>query len=326
MKLFRVIANPEFHILFSKCLDLDLTISSTQIAKEESMLKHTPVFAVAGVLALGLITLGFAGKTTPATSGAFNVDSQHSDVQLITDGLTDWGKKKVNFTLGMARVNGEMQLDNANLDNSKLDLHIFPADSMAPVLGEDGKLKASWVANLANHTLVCFHSKKFVRTPDGKLQVTGDLVLTRIDRNVQLDPNEAYSGPVYGPPMVHHVTHEATLVFDITPATANGQKGAGLIATGSTSTSREQFPELVRAVLSTNWPPVVMDEKCTNPAGGSEDYRGFACTGTFMHAPGLPPAPVQVGEDYPGPLDFNNIVGNQLTIMVHLHLNPIPLA
>lgn len=294
-------------------------MAKTQNGKEESMLKHTAVFAVAGVLALVLITLGIAGKTTPATtSGAYLVDAQHSDVQLITDGTTDWGRKKINFTLGLARVNGELKLDDANVDQSKLDLHIYPANSEAPILGEDGKLKASWVANLANHTLVCFHSKKFVRTPDGKLQVTGDLVITRIDRNVELNPNEAYSGPVYGPPMVHRVVKEATLVFDITPA----PKGAGLVASGSTSTSREGYPELVRAVLSTNWPPVVMDENCTNPSGGTEDYSGFHCTGTFMHAHGLPPAPVQIGEDYPGPLDFNNIVGNQLTMQLHLHLNP----
>lgn len=70
-------------------------MAKTQNGKEESMLKHTAVFAVAGVLALVLITLGIAGKTTPATtSGAYLVDAQHSDVQLITDGTTDWGERK----------------------------------------------------------------------------------------------------------------------------------------------------------------------------------------------------------------------------------------
>jgi len=29
------------------------------------------------------------------------------------------------------------------------------------------------LADLANHTLVCFHSKKGVKLPDGKLQATG---------------------------------------------------------------------------------------------------------------------------------------------------------
>ena len=46
--------------------------------------------------------------------------------------------------------------------------------------------------------------------PDGKLQATGELTLTRVDRNVEVNPNEACVGSVYGPPMTHHVSQEAT--------------------------------------------------------------------------------------------------------------------
>ncbi len=284
------------------------------------MSKYKAAIAVTGILVFGALLVTVYAKSTPApTSGMFLVDTKHSEVQLITDGTTDFGRQKLNFTLGFARVNGTFNVDQANPENSKLDLHMFPANSDAPMLDENGKLKAEWVANVANHTLICFHSKKVVRTPDGKLQVTGDLVLTRIDRNIDIEPNEAYSGPVYGPPMVHRVVRDATFVFDLSAASA--QKGA-LQAMGSTAIAREGFPELVRAVISTNWPPVVMDENCTNPAGGTEDYRGFRCTGTFMEAQGLPPAPVRVGEDYPGPSDYNAIVGNQLTLMMNLRLKP----
>jgi polyisoprenoid-binding protein YceI len=282
------------------------------------MSKYKTAIAVLGILAIGALVMTVSGKTA-ATSGSWQVDPRHSDAQLITDGTTDFGRQKVNFTLGFARINGTFKIDDADPANSKLDLHIYPANSDAPILGEDGKLKAQWLANLANHTLMCFHSKKIVRTPDGKLQVTGDLVITRIDRNVDIEPTEAYSGPVYGPPIVHRVVREATFVVDLSGG--NGPKDP-LRATGSTSVSREGFPELVRAVVATNWPPLVMDEKCTNPSAGTEDYRGFRCTGTFMEAQGLPPAPTQIGEDYPGPSDYNSIVGNQLTIMVNLRLAP----
>lgn len=285
------------------------------------MLKHTAVIVVVGVLALGMITLGVAGKSS-STSGSWQVDSQRSEAQLITDGLTDYGKTKINFTLGFARVNGGFNLDDTNPANSKIDLHIYPANSMAPVLGEDGKLTASWLADAANHTLVCFHSKKLVRAPDGKLQATGDLILTRVDRDLQYNPGEDYRGPVYGPPVVHRVSREATFVFDLTPAGEKGKKDAAITASGSTSMSREGFPQLVRAVVAASWPPVVMNEKCENPSGGTEDYRGFRCTGTFMEAAGLPPAPTRLGEDYPGPSDFNRIVGNQLNILVKLRLTP----
>ncbi len=285
------------------------------------MSKYKTVAAVVAILALGAIVVSVSGKTTPATvNGMWNVDAKYSSAQLITDGTTDFGKQKINFTLGFARVNGTLTYNDADLASSKLDLHMYPANSDAPILAEDGKLKAQWLANVANHTLICFHSKKIVRGPDGKLQATGDLVITRVDRNVDIEPNEAYSGPVYGPPMVHRVVRDATFVIDL--SSPNGAKG-GLQAMGSTMMSRENFPELVRAAISTNWPPVVMgDEKCTDPAGGTEDYRGFRCTGTFMESTGLPPAPTRLGEDYPGPSDYNAVVGNELTIRINLHMTP----
>jgi polyisoprenoid-binding protein YceI len=276
------------------------------------MLKHMVVIAVAGALGLGV-----SGKPS-STTGAWQVDARHSDVQLVTDGTTDYGKTKINFTFGFTRVNGVVKLDDADPANSKFELHMYPATAMAPPIEEDGASKNRWLADLANQTLMCFHSKKVTRTPDGKLQVTGDLVLTRVDRNVTLNPGEDYRGPVYGPPMIHRVSREATFAFDLSAA----QKDAGLLASGSISVSRENFPQLVKAVLNTYWPPVVQDEECQNTAAGTEDYRGVQCSGTFMQASGLPPAPVQIGEDYPGASNFSAVAGNQLTILVHLRLTP----
>src|SRR5271166_5071635 len=161
------------------------------------MSKYKTVVAVAAILALGAIVVSVSGKSAPATAtGSWNIDAKRSSAQLITDGTTDFGKQKINFTLGFGRVNGTLNYNDADPSSSKLDLHIYPANSDAPILGEDGKLKAQWVANVANHTLICFHSKKIVRGADGKLQVMGDLVLTRVDRNVDIEPTEAYSGPV----------------------------------------------------------------------------------------------------------------------------------
>ncbi len=277
------------------------------------MLKRIALIAMAGFL-----TSGFSGAPSTTATGSWQVDSRQSSAQVITDGTTDFGKKNVSFTLGFARVNGTIKLDDANPANSKLDFSMYPATTSSPVIAENGKFKQEWLANVANHTLVCFHSKSVVRTPDGKLQATGELVLTRVDRNVQLDPTEAYSGPTYGPPMIHRVSREATFVFD---PPGSGQKG-GIELTGNTKMSRENFPQLVKAVVSTDWPPLVQDEQCQNPAGGTEDYRGYQCSGTFMEAPGLPPTPTQIGEDFPGASNFNAVVGNQLTIMVRLHLAP----
>ncbi len=281
------------------------------------MFKSTVLFAVAGMLAMST-------PTKPAfTSGSWQVDAHHSDAQLITDATTDYGKKKIDVTLGFARVNGRVQLDNNDLAKSSFDLRIYPANAMVPDIDEDGKFLSEWLSNLSNHTLICFHSKGAVRTAGGRLQTTGNLVLTRVDRNVEANPTEAYAGPVYGPPMMHRVSHEVTLVFDGPAADAKAQKDGEILMTGSTHMFREDYPQLVRAVVSTYWPPVVQDKSCQAPADASEDYRGSQCTGTMLMAPGLPEAPHAAGgEDIGVPQNFNAVVGNHLDIVVHLHLLP----
>jgi len=282
--------------------------------EEKKMLKYTVLFAVAGMLAMG------APSKSTFTGGSFQVDARHSDAQLITDATTDYGKRKIDVTLGFARVNGRVELHNDDLAKSTFDFRIYPATSMAPAINEDGKFLSDWLANLSNHTLVCFHSKGAVRTADGRLQTTGNLVLTRVDRNVDATPSESYAGPTYGPPMIHRVSREATFVFDFPPADGNGN---GIVASGSTRMFREDYPQLASAVVSTYWPPVVQDKNCQAQAGVGEDYRGSQCTGTLLEAPGLPEAPHAAnGEDVGAAQNFNTVVGNRLNILVHLRLLP----
>lgn len=284
------------------------------------MFKHTTLFALAG-----LFTLGVAGAPV-STDGTWQVDARHSDAQLITDGTTDYGKTKIDVALGVARVRGKLTLNNSDPTKSSVDFSIYPATSMQPVIDEDGKFLSRWLANLSNHTLVCFHSKAITRRPDGRLQATGTLVLTRVDRNVEATPSEGYAGPVYGPPMLHRVTHEETFIFDAPAGAASSQKNTSsgeIVLSGSTSMFREDFPQLVRAVVSTYWPPVVQDENCQAPAGAGEGYHGAQCTGTFVKTPSLPEAPqASNAEDVGAGQNFNEVVGNHLTILVHLRLTP----
>ncbi len=284
------------------------------------MLKHIAVFAVAVIVVLGVLGLG--GSTKPASlAGSWQVDPHHSTAQLVTDGTTNYGKTKTDFTLGFGRMNGTLKIDDGDPTKSNIVFRFFPATGMAPTITEEGKFLDQWLMNQSNQTLVCFHSKTVQRMPDGKVQTTGDLILTRVDRNVEVTPGEGYSGPVYGPPMIHRVSREATFVFDPPAADDSGQKDGAIRTTASTSLNREGFPQLLMAVVAAYWPPVVEDEKCQAPTGVSEDYRGFRCTGMFMEASGLPPAPTQLGEDYSGsPSNFNAVSGNHLTILVHMRL------
>jgi polyisoprenoid-binding protein YceI len=284
------------------------------------MLKHTAVLAVAVIVALGVLALG--AKKPTSTAGSWLVDARHSDAHLTTDGTTDYGKTKINITVGIGRVEGGLKLDDGDPTKSSVDLHIFPAMSMSPSIDEGGQFnKSRWLADQANHTIVCFHSKNVVRTSDGKLQSKGELSVVRVDRNVELTASEAYYGPVYGPPIIHRVVREATFVFDLAAADGNGKDGA-IEASAFTKVFREDFPAMVKTVVSTYWPPLVQDEQCRVPSP-SEAYGGAKCTGTFVQSPSLPEAPHATGgEDIGSRQNFNNLVGERLDIAVHLRLTP----
>ena len=252
------------------------------------------------------------------------MDARHSDAKITTDGTTDFGKSKIDVVLGFGRVNGEVKLVDGDSANSHVDLHIYPATTMDPVIAEDGQFKTKWLSNPANQTLLCFHSKQVTRTADGKLQATGELKLARVDRNVQADPSEAYSGPVYGPPMVHTVSKQATFIFDL-PSELKSKAERTLKMSGSTEMTREMFPQLLRAVVNTYWPPLVQDANCqaaSNPGRGRLSRWGM-CSGTVLQPPAPPQGPYSgAGEDYPGPSDYNAVSGNQLGIVLHMHLLP----
>lgn len=283
------------------------------------MLKHTLALAVAAVIVLGIVTTGVSSPPT-SVAGTFRVDSRHSDAQIVTDGTIDYGKKKIDITLGFGRVNGELTLNESDPAQSRFDFRFYPATTISPPIAEDGDFKARWLMNLANHTLVCFHSKKVVRTPEGRLQATGDLVVTRVDRNVVNSPGEDYAGPIYGPPIIHRLSHEATFVFDL-PASDESQKDGELRVSGSTKVFKEDFPQLVKAVVMTYWPPVVQDENC-QAAAPSESYSGPKCTGTFLEIPGLPSPDIRPGEDYSGQSNYSAVVGERLNILLHMRLTP----
>jgi len=284
------------------------------------MSKYMVALAVAVVVALGILTLN--AKAPVSLAGSWQVDARHSDAQLITDGTTDYGKTKIDVTLGFARVVGALKIDDGDPTKSSVDFHIYPAMSMGEPIEEDGKFKSRWMANRANNTMLCFHSKNVVRTSGGRLQTTGDLILVRVDRNVEIPaPSESYSGPVYGPPITHRTSHQATLVFD-SPASGSAQKDGGIEASATTKVFREDFPQLLKAVLNTTWPPLVQDENCKVPAA-SEAYSGAKCTGTYLQGPSLPEDPgMHIGEDYPGPSNFNAEVGERLNLIIHMHLTP----
>ncbi len=281
-------------------------------------------FAIGALIALGIAVLSASNPSSPS-GGSWRVDTRHSDVQLITDATTEYGKTKTDVTLGFGRVSGTVIFDGVDPARSSVELHFYPATSMTPPITEDGKFNNRWLANLANQTLICFHSKSVTRSGDGKLQVAGTLVLTRVDRTIQADPNEGYAGPVYGPPIIHRISQGAILVFESMSPDENSKEGGAMRQSASTKVFREDFPQLLRAVTATYWPPLVQDQNCQQTASMGEDYHGVACTGTMLVAPSLPEPPhAGNAEDigYTQASDFNTIVGERVNLLLHMRLLP----
>jgi polyisoprenoid-binding protein YceI len=186
------------------------------------MLRHTAGFAAAVILAAG-----FQGLDVPkeSVSGSWQADNRLSDAQLITEATTDYGKTTMNVTLGFARVNGIVRIEGNDPKESRVDIAIYPATSISPSINEDGIFLSDWLASRsAYHVLVCFHSKRVVQTPGGRLQAIGNLSLTRVDRNVELTmPNgglsEVQADP---PPVIHRSSHEVTFALDFPTAVGSG--------------------------------------------------------------------------------------------------------
>jgi len=192
----------------------------------------------------------FASIPARAQDGTWQVDAGHSIARLSLGA----GLQSVN--VGVAPVSGTVVFDSSD-----------PAD---PAVHLNIKSQSSEIS---------FKSERSAITSDGKLVVVGKLSVTRVERSVTMEPNEAYAGPVYGEPVRHTDTREVTLVSPVTslPAAQNG----AIQLSASTTVGREAFPQLLSVLEPGNWPSVVVeDENCTAPSTVGEDYSGAVCTGT----------------------------------------------
>jgi hypothetical protein len=204
--------------------------------------------------------------------------------------------------IGLARVSGVVVVDSNDLSDPSVNLKITPDN-------EEG----------ADHAKMSFTSKRSVMTNDGKLIVTGDLSVTRIERSVTADPNEAYAGPQFGDPVAHTDTHQIALTF-ADPRQLAARDGTMLLS-GMTSVIREDFPLLLDAVTLDDWPTVLVnDKKCEVPPTVGEGYSGVKCSGTVIAAVSNTEVPTGVGEGYNGFQPAVTPDQNHATITLNLKL------
>jgi len=235
----------------------------------------------------------------------------------------------------LARVTGKVKLDTNDLDASFFDLSIYPSDQdWWRALSPKGALPTGHLPGAAEHTLLTFKSTRILSTGNGKLEVIGDLTLTRVQRAIATTPSEAHAGPVQGDPVTHKETREITFLFPSVSAAYSSeplsptkmQKKGVLEIVGSARVEREEFPELPGAIKETSRPPIVQNEDCHTPSTLGKDSNRASCSATPM-APTQDnncQAPAFAGEDYSHP-QCTLAMGNQTTIVLELKfLHTVP--
>jgi len=258
-------------------------------------------------LVTGKVSMALAWLLVLAVSSSSPAHAQETwrlDPQLSIARLS-LGSGSNALEIGLARVSGVVVFDSNDPTDPSVNLEITPGDDTG---GEYAKMR--------------FTSKRSVMTRDGKLIVTGDLSVTRIERSVTADPNEAYAGPQFGDPVAHTDARQITLAFD-DPRGFLAHHGTKPLA-GTTSAIREDFPRLLDVLTLDDWPTVLVnDKKCEAPPTVGEDYSGVKCSGTEIAVVSNTEVPTGVGEGYYG---FPPAVApdhNHATITLNLRLTQI---
>jgi len=248
-------------------------------------------------------------------SADWKVDGAHSAARISVEDKTAAGSG-ITLLVGGASVSGALKLDSTDVSKSTVEFAVYPAISSEPApAGEPADPDA------AQTTVVSFRSEQASWTSDGRLKVTGQLTVSLVERQVQLDANEAYSGPVYVDRVISQASREESFLFRIPSlGSPNANGNAGMDVSTWLEINREDFPELVSAVLSTAWPATAQDRNCEAPAAASEAYSGTLCTGSDVIVPSDTRTAVAASEDYPGSATTYAEPGNFVTVSLQLHL------
>jgi polyisoprenoid-binding protein YceI len=291
--------------------------------------------ALSGLLStLVLAPAGSAGPQnrvrSPATQpspqnlahpGAQEIDSAHSFATLAFISTAD--PQKV-FTIAAAKIAGRATLDPKTPANSLVDVRLYPAGEGARLLKPDGTFDLT-AANLARYTLISFRSTRASALPGGRLDLFGDLTITSVERETNVDWNTSYSGPQFGPATVDTQTREAAFATERPSSRAWPEHSLAVSSAAPqfsavTTLSFEDFPKLRERLLASDWPRVALDEDCRIPpeAATIRDYHGVVCTGVPIDTS----RPAQVppwSVAYSGP-DRERASGNRLRIALYIVL------
>ncbi|MGB0034995.1 MAG: YceI family protein [Candidatus Acidiferrales bacterium] len=145
-------------------------------------------FLLFAVLALVATVPAFAqGAST------WQIDPAHTNAQFVVRHL---GISNVqgDFT----KVSGRISLDDADITKSNVTATIDINSVDTRVTNRDNDLKSPNFFDAAKFPTMTFQSKKFLRGADGKIQMTGDLTLRGVTKEITFivdGPSEAIKDP-----------------------------------------------------------------------------------------------------------------------------------
>ena len=255
------------------------------------MIRRISYFAFIAVVAL------LAARLAMAQDNTAPIDSQYSYARLF---LAASKSPDIAVNAGVARVSGRVNWNDTDPSASAFDFTAYPAGQNQA--SEDPGNPASYknLPETGSYTVIDFTSKHVESIGEGTYRVTGDLTVTQTERQASYGPSESYSGPVYGPAVVHSAKQVAVFVFRRAQTTQNDP--AKWLATGIVTVG--ELPELLTAVAATDWPIFVAEEHCVAPSNVGEDFSGPACSDlTVDRTPRTDvqcAMPSNVGEDFAG--------------------------
>jgi polyisoprenoid-binding protein YceI len=246
---------------------------------------------------------GFLSAAPAAAQGAvWRIDAAQSTARLY---VTASNRRDARINVGVARLTGNILQGDGTVLPATVAFQIYPADSNPNLRKPDGALPPSQTQIRANPTTIAFRSRTVQLLDQKSVLVRGDLTATYVSRNADYDPSKGYSGPVYGPSVIHSVKREVGFVFRVASPAGKRETKRGIVEWSASGViAGDLFPELWNAVVTTDWPAFLVNEQCNPPADADEDFSAPACTRKLIEP--VPSTdthcdmPSSVGEDFSG--------------------------
>lgn len=140
-----------------------------------------------------LITTLLLASVADAQSGSWQIDPNHSAAQFSVRHL---GVSTVRGAF--TKVSGLATYDPANPEKATIEVSIETASVDTRVEMRDNDLRSPHFLDAQKYPAITFHSKQVKSAGSGKLQITGDLTIKGVTKEVVLDV-DGPTAPIKGP-------------------------------------------------------------------------------------------------------------------------------